>query len=152
MSACQRASASDCIDFAFNFSSGFNGRGDLRQLCEAIGLAVMLTRAQIDLYTSVEMRTGAAGENKNASVWSRRSRAGVFSALPCQLFQPRILRVRRNKEERRRPSLRTLSLSKNARALTNPVDVFMSARKGVAPRHGSRALCSSSYRRDNRYF
>lgn len=48
--------------------------------------------------------------------------------LLCQLFQPRIPRVRRNKEEYDRAP-RTLGLSKNARALTNPVDVFMPAHK-----------------------
>lgn len=73
--------------------------------------------------------------------------SGCFlSVLPCQLFQPRIPHTRRNKEVRDRPE-NAQALSKNARALTNSVDIFMPARKDDAQR--MQALC---YRRDSRYF
>lgn len=112
--------------------------GEIYGSCQVVGLAVMLTRAQIDLYTSAEgdAEGRRAQKIKSASVWSGRSRGCFLSATVSILFQPRIPQVRGSKEEERRhrrPSSRTLRLSKNARALTNPVDVFMSARKGVAP-------------------
>lgn len=62
------------------------------------------------------------------SVWS--CRLGVFSVLPCQLFQPQIPRTRRNKEKYdRTPRTSSGCLLKTLRALTNPVDVFMPAQR-----------------------
>lgn len=68
--------------------------------------------------------------------------------LSCQLFQPQIPCARRNKEEYDRAP-RTLGLSKTARALTNPADVFMPESKDDALR--VRALCYIATR-DSRYF